>query len=277
MSEMDSRKPEPAVQRHYDTADLETVILAAVAPGGEGRPLQVDELAAIDQLHAGGKPATVALAHLAGLRPGLAVLDVGGGLGGPARTLAAEFGCQVCVLDLTAAFCRVGAGLTARTGLAERVRFVRGSALTLPFPDTAFDVVWTQHSTMNIADKAGLYREARRVLRPGGLLVFHEVMAGVGGPPYYPAPWADDPSISFLPRPEEARALLRELGFGERLWLDVTASAVDEMRRARPASGPPHLLVLTRGPETGTAILRNFRRSVEEGRVAVIQAVFERA
>jgi SAM-dependent methyltransferase len=269
--------PEPAVQRHYGAADLEGLILAAVVPSGEGARLQADDLAALDQLHAGGKPATVALARLAGVRAGMSVLDVGGGLGGPARTLAAEFGCRVCVLDLTATFCRVGARLTERTGLDERVRFVRGSALTLPFPDTAFDVVWTQHSTMNIADKAGLYREAWRVLRPGGLLVFHEVMAGAGGPPHYPAPWADEPSISFLSPPEEVRALLSRLGFVERAWLDVTATAVDEMRRARPVAGPPHLLVLTRGPETGTAILRNFRRSVEEGRVAVVQAVFARA
>jgi ubiquinone/menaquinone biosynthesis C-methylase UbiE len=269
--------PEPAVQRHYSAADLEALILGAVAPAARSLArVQVDDLATLDQLHAGGKPATMALARLAGLRAGMSVLDVGGGLGGPARTLAAEFGCRVCVLDLTAAFCRVGARLTERTGLGDRVRFVHGSALAVPLRDAAFDVVWTQHSTMNIADKAGLYREARRVLRPGGLLVFHEVMAGPGGPPYYPAPWADDPSISFLSPPDEVRAVLRRLGFLERAWVDVTATAVEEMRRARPPSGPPHLLVLTRGPEAGTAILRNFRRSVEEGRVAVIQAVFER-
>lgn len=269
--------PEPEVQQHYTAADLEALILAAVAPSDKGGRLQVDDLAALDQLHAGGKPATLALARLAGLRAGMSVLDVGGGLGGPARTLAATFGCRVCVLDLTVAYCRAGARLTERTGLGDRVRFVRGSALTLPLRDAAFDVVWTQHSTMNIADKERLYAEAYRVLRPGGLLAFHEVMAGPGGEPYYPAPWADDPAISFLAHPEAVRALLTRQGFVERAWLDVTASAVDEMRRARPASGPPHLLVLTRGPETGTAILRNFRRSVQEGRVSVIQAVFERA
>ncbi|MER3420653.1 MAG: hypothetical protein C4290_09100 [Chloroflexota bacterium] len=178
---------------------------------------------------------------------------------------------------MTAAFCRVGRALTERTGLVERVRFVHGSALALPLRAAAFDVVWTQHSTMNIADKERLYTEAYRVLRPGGLLVFHEVMAGSGGPPYYPAPWADEPSISFLVLPEEMRARLTRLGFVERAWLDVTATAVEEMRRARPAFGPPHLLVLTHGPEAGITILRNFHRSVEEGRVAVIQAVFERA
>src|SRR5262249_46048643 len=108
------------------------------------------------------------LAHLAGLAPGARVLDVGGGLGGPARTLAVEFGCHVTVVDLTASYVQAAAMLTARLGLGDRVTHHVGNALALPFEPGAFDVVWTQNSGMNIADKERLYRGLYRVLQPGG-------------------------------------------------------------------------------------------------------------
>ena len=88
------------------------------------------------------------------------VLDVGGGLGGPARTLAIEFGCRVTVIDLTESYVEAGQRITSMLGLDDRVTFRVGDALALPFDDGAFDAVWTQNSGMNIADKAGLY--ARR-------------------------------------------------------------------------------------------------------------------
>ena len=131
-----------------------------------------------DHFHSGGKAATVRLARLFGARPGLRVLDVGGGLGGPARTLAVEYGCDVTVVDLTESYVHAARVLTARLGLGERVRHEVGDALALPYPDGAFDVVWTQNSGMNIADKRRLYEGFHRVLRPGGLLALQEPMAG---------------------------------------------------------------------------------------------------
>ena len=110
------------------------------------------------------------LARLAGLRAGAEVLDVGGGLGGPARTLALRLGCRVTVLDVTEEYCRVGVELTRRTGLAGRVSFHHGDALALPFADARFDVVWTQHSSMNVDDKEALYAGIHRALRRGGRL-----------------------------------------------------------------------------------------------------------
>ena len=128
----------------------------------------MEGLAPLDQLHIRGKEATLDLARLAELTPGMLVLDVGGGIGGPARTLANEFGCVVTVLDLTEEFCRVGEMLTARTGLSDRVTFRPGNALDMPFPSSSFDRVWVQHSSMNIAAKERLFAEIHRVLRPGG-------------------------------------------------------------------------------------------------------------
>ncbi len=200
------------------------------------------------------------------------VLDVGGGLGGPARTIASEIGCQVTVLDLTEEYCRVGEMLTARTGLSDRVAFRHGDALAMPFADGSFDAVWTQHATMNIEDKEGLYAEIHRVLRPGGRHALHEVMAGPVQPIHFPVPWASDATISFLRPPETVRALLKQVGFTEVVWVDVTAQATEP---PPPAGGPSpfgkHLLVSdfpTRG--------RNFGRNLDEGRVRVIQGVFER-
>ena len=118
------------------------------------------------------------------------MLDVGGGLGAPARLLAHEHGCRVTVLDLTEAYCRAGERLTAWTGLGDRVRFRHGDALALPFEDGSFDVAWLQHSSMNVADKGRLYAELRRVLRPGGWLALSEVVAGSGEAPHFPALWA---------------------------------------------------------------------------------------
>src|SRR5262245_3520897 len=159
-----------AIEAHWSRDGLGPSILEAVAAAGKNLDaLTVDDLAASDQFHGGGKPATVRLARLAGLEPGQRVL-VGGGVGGPARALAVEFGCRVTVADLTETYVRAAEMLTVRLGLADRVTHRVANALALPFEDASFDVVWTQNSGMNIADKPALYRGFHRVLRPGGLL-----------------------------------------------------------------------------------------------------------
>jgi SAM-dependent methyltransferase len=238
------------------------------------------ELAPVDQFHTAGREATIELARRASLPAGATVLDVGGGIGGPARTLASDFGCAVTVLDLTEAFCRAGEVLTDLTGLSALVNFCHGVALALPFDVASFDVVWSQHSTMNIPDKDRLYREIRRVLRPGGRLAFHEIMAGPVKPVHFPVPWAREPAISFLRSPAEVRALLADLGFREVAWVDTTAASLAWFRAwtARPAAsatpGPLGLHLLL-GPDF-PAMGRNQVRNLEEDRIALIQAVFDR-
>ncbi len=271
-----------AVDAHYGRPGLGDIILDALRAGGKDLDnLTPDDLAPVDQFHTRGREATLELLRLAEFQAGMHVLDVGGGIGGPARTLASVAGCRVTVLDLTEEFCRVGEMLTARLGLSGRVTFRHGSALEMPFPDASFDGVWTQHSSMNIEDKARLYAEMFRVLRPGGRLALHEIMAGETGPIHFPVPWAGEPSISFLRRPDEVRALLAATGFKERAWLDVTAPALEffdrlQARAAAPASGPPPLGInLQLGPAFGE-MAANQVRNIREGRVAIIQAVFER-
>ncbi len=176
---------------YWDRDGLEQAILDALAASGKNlEALTIDDLAPMDHFHNGGKEATLGLARLAGLTPGLRVLDVGGGLGGPARTVAVEFGCHVTVIDLTESYVHTADEITARLRLGDRVTHQVCNALELPFDDGTFDVVWTQNSCMNIADKERLYSGFHRVLRHGGLLALQEPMAGPVQPLIFPVPWA---------------------------------------------------------------------------------------
>ena len=262
------------IEGYWGREHLAEAILAALAArGADLDALTVDVLAPVDQFHGGGKPVTVRLARLARAGPGARVLDVGGGFGGPARTLAVEFGCHVTSLDLTESYVRAAKVLTARMGLGDRVSHQVGNALALPFPDAAFDVVWTQNSGMNIADKARLYEGFHRVLRPGGVLALQEPMAGPVQPLVYPVMWARDPSTSFLRPPGDMRAIIERADFRIRVWDDVTAET------AGPATGasiPAHSIQRLVMGDAINAIIRAGHQNREEHRLVSIQAIFER-
>ena len=271
-----------SVGEHYASDDLAVAILTALHKAGNDLDsITAQDLTPVDQLHTRGKDATLELAHLAGITPEMRVLDVGGGLGGPARTLATEIGCSVEVLDVTEEFCRAGEMLTTRTGLGDLISFRYASALDMPHPDASFDAVWVQHSSMNIADKERLYAEIHRVLRPGGHLALHEIMAGPVAPIHFPVPWARGPEISFLRPPEEVRALIASIGFDESPWVDDTASALrwfrERLAAANAASGelPPIGLHLVLGADLGQ-MFQNLARNLQEDRVVVVKGVFER-
>jgi ubiquinone/menaquinone biosynthesis C-methylase UbiE len=270
-----------SVGEHYASDDLAVAILTALHEAGKDPDsITAQDLTPVDQVHTRGKYATL-VARLADMTPEIQVLDVGGGLGGAARTLATETGCSVEVLDVTEEFCRVGEMFTTRTGLGEHVTFRHASALDMPHPDANFDTVWMQHSSMNIADKERLYAEIHRVLRPGGHLALHEIMAGPVAPIHFPVPWARGPEISFLRPPEEVRALNIDTGFEEPAWINETASAMwwfrERLAAADAASGElpplgPHMVL---GANLGQ-MFRNLARNLQEDRVVVVQGVFER-
>lgn len=269
-----------AVEAHYANEDLGATILGALRSAGKSiEPIDPDDLAPIDHFHLCGRDATLDLARVARVGPGMRVIDVGGGLGGPARLLARDFGCEVTVLDATDEFCRVGADLTERAGLAERVHFQHGDALATGRRAKEFDVAWMQHASMNIADKARLYRELWRVTRPGGRLAFHEIVAGPAGPIHFPVPWARDASLSFLAAPGDVRRLLASVGFDEVFWQDESATALDWLQR-RMISGvetvQPRLGLHLLLPRDYTVMFRNLARNIAEERVTVIKAVWDR-
>ena len=280
-----SSDTERRVRGHYDHGETAAAMIEGIMEelGGAGHDaggLTWRSLEPLDQFHVGGAEATMELARLAGIGQGEGVLDVGGGVGGPARVLAATVGCRVTVLDLTEAYLAVGRELTRRVGLDRLVEFRVGDALDIPLVGASVDVAWTQHSTMNIGDKERLYAELHRVVRPGGRLAMHEIVAADGEPPlHFPVPWADRGEISFLRTASAMRATIAAAGFVERLWEDTTPSALAWMResesRSTAGKGPLRALAVLLGPNFGEGF-RGIRRNLEEGRAAVVQGVFGR-
>ncbi|HEX2471782.1 MAG TPA: methyltransferase domain-containing protein [Nitrososphaera sp.] len=280
------------VERHYTRPNLENTILTALRNAGRNvDQLTVDDLAPIDEFHTRGREATANLASLLSnnLQPNFHVLDVGSGIGGPSRYLASRFGCRVTGLDLVGEYCRVADSLAKRVKLDNLLTYRQGDATHIPFDDATFDIVWTQHASMNIAYKKRLYSEMYRVLKPGGKLAIYDVFKGsnssnIDGSStsiHFPVPWAPDPSISHLISREEARKLLKEVvGFKEVAWEDKTESVIDwikQMTKRAQTSGPPqiglHVLV---GPQWSN-LVKNLLRNLEEGRIAVAQGIFERS
>jgi MPBQ/MSBQ methyltransferase len=271
---------EQAVETHWTVTNLGDTILAALQKMGKDiDALTPADLAPIDEFHIRGRESTQELAAHAGVRPEWDVLDVGSGLGGSARYLAVEYGCRVTGLDLTQAYCDVATMLSQRLGLSSRTVFHHGSALAMPFADATFDLAWTEHAQMNIADKARFYGEIARVLKPGGRLAFHDIFQGPGGAVYFPVPWAGEPSISHFITPDALGALLESVGFQVHHWHDVSQEALAWFQRAVEhvtLHGPPllgtHLLLGANARVTQEHQLRN----LAEGRIVALQVVLEK-
>src|ERR1051326_4545150 len=229
-----------AVVEHYGSAGIAERVLAALREAkGADAPVTPDNLAPFDHFHGRGVVATREIAEQLALQPGERVLDIGSGIGGPARWFAATYGVHVTGVDLTPEFCAAAEMLNALAGLTDRVRIIQGSALDLPVPDSAFDAAYSQNVIMNIADKQQFYREAFRALRPGGRLALSNLCAGPAGEPYFPAPWATTRETSFLATPDEMRADLIAAGFDIAEFRDITAAMREAQRRtgARPGTG----------------------------------------
>jgi ubiquinone/menaquinone biosynthesis C-methylase UbiE len=265
------------VRDHYRASGLtERLKTALAAFGPDHQRLTPQQLATLDQFHTRGLAATAELAKLAGITADVSVLDVGSGVGGPARFLAATYGCQVTGIDLSEPFVDAARYLTERTGQGERVSFETASALELPFDDGRFDVVLLQHVAMNISDRARLYREIRRVLKPSGRFGLYDVVLK-GGDPQYPVPWARTPATSFLLTAAATREVIEAAGFRTLAWQDDTDAAKTWVAELR-ASGPqptPNLGVLM-GPDFAQ-LSANLGRNLIEGRLGILTAVVEAA
>src|SRR5437764_2807681 len=233
-SEEGSAMKTAAVARHYGSAGIAERVLAAFREAnGPDAPVTPEGLASFDHFHGRGVAATQEIAAQLALRPGERVLDIGSGIGGPARWFAAKYGVQVAGVDLTPEFCAAAEALNAAAGLAGRVTIGQGSALALPVPDGAFDAAYSQNVIMNIADKKLFYREAFRVLRPAGRLALSNLCAGPAGEPYFPAPWAATRETSFLASPDEMRADLNAAGFEIIEFHDITEAMREAQLRTR--------------------------------------------
>ncbi|MGI9368684.1 MAG: class I SAM-dependent methyltransferase [Ruegeria sp.] len=215
--------------------------------GHEPSNLSAADFEALDEFHFRGRQATLELISRMNLTPSSYVLDIGSGLGGVARTIAETIGCRVTGIDLTPEFCETATAISKWVGLTNNTEFRQGDATNIPFPDGAFDAAITVHVAMNIPDKAKMYQEARRVLKPGSIFVVYDILQGEGGPMYFPAPWAQDPSISHLATPDEMESLLTNAGFKFLHAIDSTDDSLSwlQERVAAPAQSGP-LPVTTR-------------------------------
>ena len=270
--------PEPIdlVRAHYNATGLTDRIkaaLSAIAP--EDQVIKVAQLAPLDQFHTRGIMATAELAAKVGLQPAARVLDLGCGIGGPARYLAENFGCRVTGVDLSAAFIDAARYLTARCALADRVMFEVGDACRLPFDAGAFDAVFLQHVAMNIEERTGLYAEIHRVLAAGGLFATYDIVRR-DGDVFYPVPWARDSATSFLLTAAATRTALEAAGFEIGLIRDDTQTALAWFTSGAAAPPPGGL---TLGVVMGgdfPALAASLARNIREGRLGVLTAVTTR-
>ena len=265
------------VADHYSRDNLVAAVRRALESLGKDlAALSVEDLSEIDQLHVRGAEATRELAEKLGVSADDRVLDVGCGVGGPSRLLAAGYGCRVTGIDITEAYCRLAREMARWVGLEARLDYRAADALALPFAVESFDVVWTQHAAMNIADKPRLYGEMRRVLKPGGRLGLYDMLQGEGGALRYPVPWARKPEISFPVTAAELRGHLSAAGFEVVAWRDRSAAARAWFRKRRAQAaegGPPPAGALVFIGEDYQVPLGNLARNLEEGRAIAVEAV----
>ena len=262
---------------HWGKGDVCALIMSALEKAGKSPDaLTVEDLAPVDHFHARGFPATVDLADRLPIKPDHHILDIGCGIGGPARYIAARFQCRVSGIDITPAFVEAGNKLTSLLGMENRVTIEQGDGQRLPYPDGFFDGAYTQHVTMNVADRAQFFGQAYRVLKPGAFFALTEHGLGTTGNPHYPVPWSMDGSGSYLASPSETRALLEAASF-EDVLVEGTghkylAAYKQVIELAARGTLPPlgiHILLGESAPQK----TRNAARNIEEGRTHPVQVL----
>jgi SAM-dependent methyltransferase len=260
------------IQRQYSTGlSRNNIERALISAGKDLDHLAPADLAPLEDFHTMGRYATAQLVDLAGITSATKVLDAGSGVGGTARYVADHCGCTVTAVDLTDEYCETNRWLNRLVGLDDRISVRRADVTELPFADGTFDVAISQHVQMNVADKARLYSEARRVLADGGRLVVWDITIGSGCELDYPLPWADQPARSHLVTADELRAVVESAGFAIEHWSDLTDQAASLMQAILAQPDTPLGL---------HAFVTDFKRKAEnlthplaDGRLRAIQAV----
>jgi SAM-dependent methyltransferase len=265
------------IHAYYSPNDLYNKIIEGLNKiGTDLSNVTLDDLKPVDEFHIRGDTATNELIELSGFTPDLHILDLGCGIGGSTRRLAHETGCRVTGIDLSDEYIDVAQRLTQLLGMQERVKFHACSALELPFDDDSFDGIWSLQMNMNIEDKLSWLSEAHRVLKPGCRAVLYEVCGHDKLPPYFPVPWAQDGSMSFLVPAASFRGVITTAGFEIDVWNDKTDLAKEAFAGAKEPVGEPNLpalgVYMLVGNDIGTKAY-NLRRNLEEERVSLIETV----
>ncbi|MCV2866721.1 class I SAM-dependent methyltransferase [Albidovulum sediminicola] len=260
------------VVTHYTRNNLMERIRSALRQAGHDPDTPtIEMLSELDHLHGGGFATTEAQMEVAEIPRGSHVLDAGCGIGGPSRFLASRYDCTVDGIDLTPEYIEVGSQLNKLTGLDDKISLKIGSVTELPYENQSFDVVLCQNVSMNVDNKAGMFAEAFRVLKPGGIYTMSHLAEGPNGPPIYPLPWALTPEVSFLDTPELILTMLGQTGFE---CIENRAEAA----RSRPGGGPQPGTIGA-APAMGDDMPErtgHSARSVQEGRLVSMMIVAKR-
>ena len=256
---------EQSVSQHYTHGSLEAALLDALKRAGKDLDaLTYADLAVVDEFHIGGRPATRALGEQIDLPAGARVLDIGCGIGGPARFFAAERGWQVEGIDLTAEYVEVAQALSRRVGMAEKTSFRQASATALPFADATFDGAYMLHVGMNIADKKAVFTEVRRVLKPGGVFGIYDAMRTSDAAFAYPVPWSSEPATNHIDTADAYKAALSAAGFTIAKERNRRDFALQSMQQRIAQAGQPIGLPVVMGA-TAAQKLANMRAMIEGG------------
>lgn len=249
---------------------------AAEQAGVSLSEMSIRELAPIDHYHARGFEATVDLANRLPVKPGHHLLDIGCALGGPARYMADRFKCKISGIDITPGYIFAGNELSRITGMENQVELQVGSGTELPYDDNSFDGAYTQHVTMNIADRESFFEEAFRVIKPGGFFGLSEHGLGPAGDPIYPLPWAEDEGMSYLITKQKTEELLRQTGFTNLETIDTGpryVAAYDKLLTKIQNEGAPILGLHVVGGDDVPKRATNSTRCIKEGRTHPIEVV----
>ncbi|MEM6624620.1 MAG: methyltransferase domain-containing protein [Pseudomonadota bacterium] len=272
---------EDAVAGHYTTGGLLDRIASALrSVGVEPTAATPDDLKPVDEFHIGGVAATRDLIAQLDITFGDAVLDIGSGLGGTSRHVAATTGAHVTGLDLTPEFVETATALSIMVGMAGRTEFQQGSAVEMPFGDGTFDAALLLHVGMNIPDKVRLLAEAARVLRPGGTFAVYDVMKTGDQPIDFPVPWAEVPENSFLADLDCYRDAAQAAGFREVAARDRSEIALQffaDQRARLEADGPPALGIHLMMGETRGLKVKNMVANIKSRRIAPTELILQKA
>jgi len=268
------------ITEHYQKSNLTKNLIVALAEIGKTLDsMDPEDLVTMDEFHARGRLATEELAKQAELNKSIHVLDIGSGIGGPSRFLALKYGCKVTGVDLTKEYCDLALLLAEKFGLGERLKYIHGSALEMPFEDESFDIVWTQHVAMNIKEKEKLYAEAARCLKPSGTFIIYDILAGKNQPIHFPVPWSRTPETSFLATTDEMKSYLQNAGLRIKTVKDRTRETIDWMRAMKEnaeKNGPPKIGIrLVFGTDLNL-IMGNMFRNLMEDRLEIAEFVSQK-
>lgn len=231
---------QPAFARSPATGELSAQIVGRLEESGKDvQRLTTRDLAQVDEFHLRGRHAILELGEKMQINSRSKVLDIGSGLGGPARTLAHHYRCKVTGVEVMPDFCEAAREMSGWVRLDELVHFTHADALDLPFEDASFDAAMSIQATMTIAAKDKLYAEAKRVLKEGAIFAVYDIVKGEGGAVRFPVPWARTPDISHLATPDKMKDLLRGAGFRIKEIKDSTADSQKWFEETRLKNGEP--------------------------------------